>query len=81
MLYWAQPVERENGDTMAISEIGGYEIRFKTSGQDKYTSVIVTGNSLTQYNIKLPNFESAQVEVAAFDTNGVYGNFVVAKPK
>jgi hypothetical protein len=81
MLYWTQPVERENGDAMTPSEIGGYEIRYKTGDQDKYTSIIVTGNSLTQYSIELPASLETYVEVAVFDTNGIYGNFVAAKPK
>jgi hypothetical protein len=78
VLYWSAPTERVNGDAMNSTEIGGYEIRYrKSSSSSTYTSITVS-NDTNQYTIELPDGADYDVMVAAFDTDGIYSDFVTA---
>ncbi|MDN3648173.1 fibronectin type III domain-containing protein [Reinekea marina] len=79
-LYWQAPIERANGEPMPRDEIGGYEIRYKHVKDSSYTTIVVQGNSQTQLVIpEVPYPDQYVFEVAVFDTNGIYSDFVVAK--
>jgi len=79
MLYWSPPQERVNGDLMNASEIGGYEVRYRASVDDPYTVVLITDASLAQLALSdIPAVAKATFEVAVFDTDGIYSDFVVA---
>ena len=78
-LYWSMPTERVNGDFLPMDEIGGYEIRYKNSASTNWFFIILPDPSITQYifnNAYLPSFEILQV--AAYDTDGLYSDFVTA---
>lgn len=79
MLYWTEPTERANGDPLSSDEIGGYEIRYKQASEDSYSSYIVSGNEVTQLLLEnIPNPASQTIEVAVFDTDGIYSDYVEA---
>ncbi|MEJ2044917.1 MAG: fibronectin type III domain-containing protein, partial [Reinekea sp.] len=60
-------------------EIGGYEVRYKKTADTQYTTVMINDNSVEQYVIdELENADSYSFEVAAFDTDGVYSQFITA---
>src|SRR5690625_1764277 len=46
VLEWDKPDERENGDYLEESEIGGYEIRYRKPGQEDYETVIIDRKSV-----------------------------------
>jgi hypothetical protein len=74
-VQWSHPTQRENGSYLELSEIGGYEIRVRTTGSSSYTTYKINGNSTTSYT--LPAYSSNMtVEIAVFDTTGVYSSFV-----
>ena len=78
-LYWSAPVERVNGEAMNIADIGGYEVRYKADSDENYTNVVVNGASEDQYTIEnLTNADQYTFEVAVFDNDGIYSDFVVA---
>lgn len=78
-LYWSAPVERVNGESMSMTDVGGYEIRYRKSNDSSYRSIIITDNSIDQYFIPdLNNAADYTFEVAVFDSNGIYSDFVVA---
>ncbi len=78
-LYWNAPVERANGANIATSEIGGYEIRYKKLSATSYTNVVINNASVAQHVIDgLDDATSYEFEVAVFDTDGLYSDFVVA---
>jgi hypothetical protein len=78
-LYWSAPLERVNGEIMASTEIGGYEIRYKRDADNSYTNVVITDASVDQHSIDdLDDIDSYSFEVAVFDTDGIYSDFVVA---
>ncbi|GGX53533.1 fibronectin type III domain-containing protein [Saccharospirillum salsuginis] len=77
-LYWSPPATRENGDVLATSEIGGYEIRYRLDGSSDYTTVVINDGSVDQYLFQGLDDTTYQFEIAAFDQDGLYSEFVVA---
>jgi hypothetical protein len=78
-LKWLPPTQRENGVKLTALEIGGYEIRYRTLAENTYKYVSVAGD-LTQTSIN--NLVGDYIfEIAVFDTNGLYSNFVTINPQ
>lgn len=73
-LTWNHPTQRENGQYLELSEIGGYEIRYRKLNDTQYTYVVIKGNNTFEYTPT--NAEDIEFEIAVFDTNGVYSRFV-----
>lgn len=78
MLYWSAPQERVNGDVMDRDEIGGYEIRYRTEGSNQYETILITDASIEQYKVSGIIPSRTIFEVAVYDTDGIYSNFVQA---
>ncbi|MEP4545269.1 MAG: fibronectin type III domain-containing protein [Saccharospirillum sp.] len=79
-LYWSAPVERLNGEPMDFTDIGGYEIRYRAMNSDDYTNVVIDNPAVEQYSFDaLTNVNDLVFEVAVFDSNGIYSEFVVAQ--
>jgi hypothetical protein len=79
-LSWVPPVQRENGSTLDITELGGYEIRYKLQSDDTYTYVTINDAFLDKYNFTW--LEGDYIfQIAAFDKNGNYSNFADIQPK
>ena len=79
-LYWSVPLERGNGELMAATELGGYEIRYKSADDLGYHHLVITDASIDQhsfFDIEQP--EQMTFEVAAFDLDGLYSDSVTAK--
>ena len=80
MLYWETPQERTNGDPLPPEELGGFEIRYRQANAYRYTVVLIRDNGTDQYLLKnVRNPESAIIEVAAFDHEGIYSDWVRAR--
>ena len=78
VLYWNAPTEREDGETLESAELGGFVVRYRKSASDAgYTSVLL-GTDVHQHTIDLPDSDEYEIQVAAFDTDGVYSSFVTA---
>jgi hypothetical protein len=74
-ISWTAPNKRENGDYLDITELGGYEIRYKKSSDAKFTYISINDAWTNSYNF--PWLEGEYVfQIAAFDKNGVYSPFV-----
>jgi hypothetical protein len=74
-LRWAAPSKRENGNYLDITELGGYELRYKKSSDAKFTYVTINDPWTNTYNF--PSLNGDYVfQIAAFDRNGVYSPFV-----
>ena len=73
-LSWSHPNQRENGTYLTIDEISGYEVRFKRSADKNYTYMILAGNRTTSFTTDLIPANSI-VEIAVYDTNGLYSAF------
>ena len=94
-LMWSPPRARENGDYLELDEIAGYEIRYQNEkGDYVYLSVdtFITQLPVTQLSgeqsIPQPVSEpsthelpqNATFEIAAYDTQGRYSEFVPIHP-
>lgn len=76
---WTPPNQRKNGQFLDITEVGGYELRYKRKSENQYTSIIIHDSYIDTYY-----FENLQgdyeFEIAAFDIHGLYSIFVTIKP-
>lgn len=79
-ISWNHPTARENGDEMTINEIGGYEIRYKQPTDTRFTYIQVPGNTKNEYVVPRTTLENSVIEIAVYDTNGLYSQFVEVKP-
>jgi hypothetical protein len=79
VIYWSIPTQRENGDYLDITEIGGYELRYKLKSEEDFTRVnIDSGFTDTYYFDYLQG--DYEFEIATFDVNGLYSKFVSIHP-
>lgn len=78
-LRWNIPRLREDGTTLDISELGGYEVRYRRLTDTEYTYVSVENAYTNELNLAW--LEGTYVfEVAAFDKNGLYSRFIKIAP-
>jgi len=74
-LIWSVPTARENGEYLDITEIGGYEIRYKSESEADYASVIIKDAFIDTYYFNYLKGDY-QFEIATFDKGGLYSKFV-----
>lgn len=72
-ITWNHPTTRENKAFLNPDEIGGYEIRYRKPTDSHYTYLTLSGSSRREYVFDGDN--DTEFEIAAFDINGVYGDF------
>lgn len=78
--YWKAPTARENGQALAANEIGGYElIGTDESGVVLWRHVLPAG--VNRYRATASQIQAPQYRIAAFDTNGLYSDYVPIVPK
>lgn len=72
---WDRPDGRENGEFLEIDDIGGYEIRYRSSKQDDYAVVKIDDGLAEVY--RFTDLTGAiEFEIATYDTDGLYSVFV-----
>ena len=78
-LEWTPPSARENGQYLELGEIGGYEIRYRRANESRYQTVTI-GARATRHTFTdlMGDYE---FEIAAFDTDGLYSNFVTIRSR
>jgi len=78
-IYWSAPSAREDGEYLDITEIGGYEIRYKLNSDSSYKTVVINDPYADSFFID--NLQGDYVfEIAAFDKQGLYSDFVSINP-
>lgn len=75
-ISWTAPTMRENGTYLDITELGGYEIRYKKLTDTKYTYVSIADAWTMRYDFPYLAEGDYVFQIAAFDKNGVYSPFV-----
>lgn len=78
-IYWSIPTQRENGDELDIREIGGYELRYKLTSTDDFTSIKIDSGYTDAYYFDYLKGEY-EFEIATFDVDGLYSRFVSIHP-
>lgn len=80
-LQWSPPFERVNGSPLSHDDIGGYEIRYRSTDSDSYTVVLIDDPVTQRYYFDDLSSDGDYVfKVAVFDRNGLYSEFVTATP-
>lgn len=79
VIYWLPPTHRENGDYLDITEIGGYELRYKLKAESRYTHVHLLGGYTDSHYFDYLEGDY-EFELATFDTDGLYSEFVQINP-
>lgn len=78
-IYWSVPTFRENGAYLDITEIGGYELRYKLKSANAFEYVkIDSGYTDTYYFDHLEG--EYEFEIATYDVNKLYSDFVPIRP-
>ena len=74
-ISWLIPEQRENGESLTMSEIGGYEIIFRKIDEIIFDSVVIPDQTASEY--MLEDLDPGQYEfmIAAFDSEGLYSDF------
>lgn len=75
-LSWNVPNQRENGTYLDVTEVGGYEIRYKKTTDKRFTYISISGYSNTQHSFDWLEEGDYIFQIAAFDKNGIYSSFV-----
>lgn len=79
ILKWDVPRYREDGSYLDITELGGYELRYKRADDNHFTYVSINDPWKNYYQFR--NLQGDYViQVAAFDRNGLYSKFVPLPP-
>jgi hypothetical protein len=79
-LLWSAPAARENGEYLDITEIGGYEIRYKSKLDTDHTSIFINDGFTDAYYFNYLKGEY-DFEIATFDKTGLYSEFVPISPE
>jgi hypothetical protein len=73
-LSWIAPKQREDRSLLDITELGGYQLRYKSTTDTKYTYVIINDPWTTTHNFSW--LEGDYIfQVAAFDRLGMLSDF------
>jgi hypothetical protein len=78
-LYWSAPTLRENGEYLDITEIGGYEVRYKLKSEDTYKVIQISDAFIDAYYFDYLKGEY-EFQIATFDKDGLYSGFVDINP-
>jgi hypothetical protein len=78
-LYWNVPAQRENGDYLDITEIGGYEVRYKLKSENTFKSIQIKDGFTDAYYFDYLEGDY-EFQIATFDTDGLYSSFVSVNP-
>lgn len=78
-LTWKVPNQRENGDYLDITDVGGYELRYRRTTDADFTYVTINDAWTTRHNLTLTE-GIYEIQIAAFDKNGLYSQFVDLVP-
>lgn len=78
-LLWSVPTSRENGELLDITEIGGYEVRYKLKSDVNYTSIIINDGFIDAYYFNYLKGEY-EFQIATFDKTGLYSKFISINP-
>ena len=74
-LSWDIPTERENGDSLAISEIRGYSIQYGLDSMNPENSIEISGATTTNHTIQNLLAGIYYLRIATIDTDGIRGAY------
>jgi hypothetical protein len=79
LVTWQLPTQRENGNPLQPHEIGGFEVRYRKAGESDFIYIVYEGLAATSHTFE--NLVGVyEFQIAAYDTNGLYSQFVDLTP-
>ena len=79
-LKWEHPTQRVNSEYLELDEIAGYELRRKNSLTQQVIFLVIEGNLQKEFTIFDPD-QNEVIDIAVYDTEGRYSDFVRIYPK
>lgn len=73
---WYIPALRENGSTLSLADIGGYELRCRIKGTTQFKSFVIRGASYRTYFLNGLASGVYECQIATFDADGLHSIFV-----
>ena len=80
LLYWTAPTRRMNGNLLDLSELGGYEIRYKLRDESTYTYINIPGGYTDSYYFNHMEGDY-EFQIAAYDVTGIYSTYIPINPR
>lgn len=78
LFSWSHPNSRANGEYLELDDIGGYEIRYQLPEGGDYIYLNLSALTIQLPLTGLP--PEANFEIAVYDTQGLYSDFVPINP-
>lgn len=78
-LYWEIPKEREDGERLDVTEISGYEVRYKLKSDAGFQSVNISDGYTDAYYFTYLQGDY-EFQIATYDRSGLYSSFVSVSP-
>jgi hypothetical protein len=80
-IQWSAPEQRENGDTLYLYEIAGYEVQYRKVGATDFTVVRVEedGSGAQEINIEVTSDSDYELLIASYDLDGLYSDYYEAR--
>lgn len=78
-LTWNVPNKRENGDYLDITDMGGYELRYRRTADPDFTYITINDPWTTSHALNITQ-GTYEFQIAAFDKNGLYSQFISLAP-
>ncbi len=75
LINWSPPTTRENGDYLAIEDVGGYELKYKLRSATQFTSIVISNGYTDSYYFNHLEGDY-EFQIAAYDVDGLYSDFV-----
>lgn len=69
------PNQRENGDYLDVTEVGGYELRYKLKSESNFKTIKIKDGFTDAYYFDFLKGDY-EFQIATFDTDGLYSSFV-----
>ena len=74
-LSWQVPTQRENGDTLLVSEISGYVIQYGDSADSLDNSITITDALTTDYELNGLQSGTVFLRIATVDSDDIQGQY------
>lgn len=74
-LNWNIPQFRENGESLPLGDIAGYEIAYRKLPSDGFSSVTLPDNNTSSYVISDIPAGNYEFMIAVFDTEGLFSDY------
>ena len=77
---WVAPTQRNDNTPLAVTDIGGFQLRYKLRSAGSYSMVTIASGAATSYALAGIGAGDYEYQLAVYDTNGLYSGWVAIVP-